>query len=152
MDPLIQGILLSLAPLSELRGGMIVAVAQGANPWLAWIFCTLANLFVSPIVFLFLSFLHSKLLWMPLYKRTFNYFLENARRKTHKYIERWGYIGLLVFVAIPLPFSGAYTGTLAAWFFGMKKPKAIAMISLGVVLASLLVFAMIMGWISVNNL
>jgi len=151
MHPLIQGILLSLAPLSELRGGMIVAVAQGANPWLAWIFCVLANLIVSPIVFLFLEFAHHRLLWMRFYRKTFNYFLENTRRKTHKYVERWGYLGLLLFVAIPLPASGAYTGTLAAWFFGMKKPKSIAAISLGVILASVVVLAMIMGWLAINN-
>ena len=147
MNPLVEGALVSIVPVSELRGGIPLAVALGANPFLAFIACALANMLVAPVVFFFLEFVHHRLLPVRAYRKTFDWFLERARRKSRKTIEKWGCLGLAIFVAIPLPMTGAYTGTLAAWFFGMKPWKAIAFVSLGVVVAGLIVTAAtVAGW------
>jgi len=147
MHPLVYAIFLSLLPVSELRGGIPVAIAQGINPFLAFAVCVFANMLVAPIVFFFLEFVHHRLLPIKFYRRTFDWFLKRARKKSHKTIEKYGYIGLAIFVAIPLPMTGAYTGTLAAWFFGMKPGKSIASVSLGVLVAGIIVtLAMIAGW------
>jgi len=147
MHPLWQAILLSLAPISELRGGIPVAIAQGTNPFLAFAVCVAANMLVAPIVFFFLEFVHHRLLPIKFYRKTFDWFLERTRKKSHKILEKYGYLGLAIFVAIPLPATGAYTGALAAWFFGMKPGKSIASIALGVLAAGIIVTAaMVAGW------
>jgi len=147
MHPLWQAIVLSLLPVSELRGGIPVAIAQGVNPFLAFAVCVFANMLVAPIVFFFLEFVHHRLLPIRFYRKTFDWFLERARKKSHKTIEKYGYLGLAIFVAIPLPMTGAYTGALAAWFFGMKPGKSIASIALGVLAAGIIVtVAMMAGW------
>ena len=147
MHPLVYAIFLSLLPVSELRGGIPVAIAQGVNPWVAFAACTFANMLVAPIVFFFLEFVHHKLMPIKFYKKTFDWFLERARKKAHKTIEKYGYVGLAIFVAVPLPGTGAYTGALVAWFFGMKPGKSIASIALGVLAAGIIVTAIMMaGW------
>lgn len=74
-----------------------------------------------------------------LYRKTFDYFLESTRRKVGPKIEKYGYLGLTLFVAVPLPVTGAYTGTLGAWFFKMKKRKSFFAVLFGVVIAGLIV-------------
>jgi len=76
---------------------------------------------------------------IDIYKNTFNRFLKNVHRKTHKKVEKYGFIGLTLFVMIPLPITGAYTGTVAAWLFGMKKTNAFLAVSLGVAVAGIIV-------------
>ena len=61
------------------------------------------------------------------------------RRKLHKKVEKYGYFGLTLFVAVPLPITGAWTGTLGAWFFGMDKLKSTLAILLGVLIAGIIV-------------
>ncbi|MEM4282086.1 MAG: small multi-drug export protein [Candidatus Woesearchaeota archaeon] len=139
MNLFIQAAIASILPISELRGGMLLAIAQGANPFAAFVISVLSNLFVAPLVFIFLDFIHHKLLAIRLYKKSFNRIVEGARRKSKPFVTNYGMLGLTLFVAIPLPMTGAYTASLAAWFFGMNRLKAILAISLGVIVAGLIV-------------
>ena len=139
MNLLIQIILLSMAPISELRGGIPLAIASGTSPIIAFLIGTLANIAIIPLVYFFLSTINILLLKIPLYSRFFNNSVERSRKRIHKSIEKYGYLGLAVFVAIPLPFTGAYTGTLGAWALGMDKRKAFASIALGVIVAGIIV-------------
>jgi len=65
--------------------------------------------------------------------------VENVRRRVHKYISKWGYLGLVIFVALPLPGSGAWTGCLAAHVLGLDVRRSIISISLGVLIAASLI-------------
>ncbi|MBI4149963.1 small multi-drug export protein [Candidatus Woesearchaeota archaeon] len=145
MDPLLQSIILSMLPIAELRGGIPLAIYNGVHPVLAFVVCVAANFAIVPLVYLFLDYIHHHLLVFSWYKRGFDHFLERARRKTHHYVEKYGYLGLAIFVAIPLPMTGAYTGTLAAWFFEMNKKKAFLAIACGVVVAGLVVTMVVLG-------
>lgn len=139
MNNWIEVILLSMLPISELRGGIPLAIAYGISPFTAFLVCTLANILIIPIVFLFLVTLNKLFLKIDLYSRFFHHFLERAQHKIHKQVEKYGYIGLLIFVAIPLPMTGAYTGTLGAWALGMDKKKSFAAIAAGVIVAGVIV-------------
>jgi uncharacterized membrane protein len=133
--------LLSLLPISELRGGIPLAISLGVNPVFAFFYCVFFNILVIPVVFLFLDSVHKHLTGIKIYNHLFNHFLERTRKRTHKKIEKFGYMGLALLVAIPLPITGAYTGTLAAWLFNIRGRKAyIALIS-GVVIAGAIVTA-----------
>jgi len=141
---LTRAILLSLLPVAELRGGIPAALLIGTNPLLAYAVCVMANLVVVPLVYVFLEYIHHHLMAVRIYKETFHRFMEKTRRRLHHKIERWGYFGLTLFVAIPLPITGAYTGTLGAWFFGMNKLKSFLAIALGVSIAGLIVTAIVL--------
>jgi len=72
--------------------------------------------------------------------------VERARKKVHAKVEKYGYWGLLLFVAVPLPVTGAWTGTLGAWVLGLSYKKAFFAIAGGVVLAGIIVSLLVALW------
>jgi uncharacterized membrane protein len=145
VNPLLQGFLASLTPIGELRAGIPVAIAQGAHPLAALLVCILGNALVAPLGFLFLNTVHHWLLRLHPYRRFATRYLERARRKAHPALERWGMAGLMIFVAIPFPLTGAYTGTAAAWAFGMRFSHAFPSIVAGIAIAGIIVTAVTLG-------
>lgn len=136
---ILWGILLSLLPISELRGAIPYLLANKVAVVPAFLICVGANSLVSPIMYLFLSTLHRLLLHWKLYARGFEKFLERARRKVHEPVEKYGYWGLAIFVAIPFPLTGAWTGALGAWVLGMDWKKSFLAITAGVITAGVVV-------------
>jgi len=136
---LLVSLLLCLLPIAELRGGLPYALAGGVPPLAAYLLCVAANALVGPLVFLFLSSLHRLLDRWPAYHRFFVRLVDRSRRRIRSVVERYGYWGLMIFVAIPLPLTGAYTGALGAWVLGMRRWKSVLFITLGVALAGLIV-------------
>ena len=136
---LIQAAVVSILPISELRGGIPFAFAMGANIMVAFLVCTAANLLVAPIMFLFLETIHIFLMRWRWYVRICEPFLTKAHRQVHAHFEKWSYLGLVIFVAIPLPLTGAYTGAIGAWALRLDKKKSILYISLGVIIAGIIV-------------
>jgi uncharacterized membrane protein len=130
---------LSLTPISELRGAIPFAVAKGVPllPAAAW--CVAWNAMAGPIAYIFLGTFHKLLYRWPAYASFFDRFVERARGKVHASVEKYGYWGLMVFVAIPLPFTGAWTGVLGSWVLGMERKKAILFVALGVLIAGIVV-------------
>ena len=145
MNPIINAIIWSLLPVSELRGGIPVALAGGLGIFSAYIICVIANWFVIPIVFFFLDYLHKFFMKIKIYSNIFNKVVERGRKRLEKSIgEKGEFIALMLFVGIPLPVTGAYTGTILAWFFGINRKKAYKALTLGVLLAGLIVSLVVM--------
>lgn len=137
-------IFLSILPIAELRGGIPYAIANDLNPLLTFFICVGANILVFPIVFFFLEFLHPLFLKIDLYKRLFDKFIIKTRVKVGNKIEKYGFWGLMIFVMIPLPVTGAYTGSFAAWLFNIPKKKAFLAVSLGVIMAGIIVTTIVL--------
>ncbi len=76
---------------------------------------------------------------MTLYQKLFDAFMAHTKKKAQKNVERWGYWGVMIFVAIPLPVTGAYTGTVAAWLLRLDRKRSYGYLALGVALAGVLV-------------
>ena len=131
--------LLALLPISELRGAIPFAVLRGMDLVPAALICTAINALVPFLAFLFLSTVHRFLYKYKWYKKIFDHFVAKARIKVHTSVEKYGYLGLLIFVAIPLPMTGAWTGALGAWILGMDKKKASLAIMGGVLTAGIIV-------------
>jgi len=141
MDGLIRGIILSVLPISELRGGIPVAVAFGVG-WLpAFITCVVANIVVIIPVFFFLDYIHKYLMKIKIYEKIFIAYLDRVRKRVEVKLAQhtWEYLVLFLFVAIPFPSTGAYTGCLIAWFFEMDRKKSFITIALGVLTAGIIV-------------
>lgn len=141
MNDLTWAIILSMLPIAELRGGIPYALANDINPFVAYAVCCGANMLAFPIVFLFLGFFHKHLNKWGFYHDLFEKIVERTRKKVEGNIEKWGFWGLMVFVMIPLPVTGAYTGSFAAWLFGIQKRKAFLAVTLGILIAGIIVTA-----------
>jgi len=139
IDSLLRGIILSVLPVSELRGGIPTAFLGGTDIFLAFIVCVIANILIIPVVFFFLKFINHALLKVKWYEKIFTRTIERSRKKINDNVDKYGYLGLMIFVAIPLPVTGAYTGTLGAWAMGLDWKKSFLFISLGVIIAGIIV-------------
>jgi uncharacterized membrane protein len=135
--------LLSFLPVSELRGAIPFAIANGVPWYWAYPFAAGLNALVAPVCWIFLSTLHKLFLKTAWYRRFFDRFVEGARVKLRRKVEKWGWFGVAVFVAIPLPITGAWTGTLGAWVLGLSKRRTLPAVILGVACAGAVVTAVV---------
>ncbi|MEK6834799.1 MAG: small multi-drug export protein [Nanoarchaeota archaeon] len=146
MNTIINLILLSILPISELRGAIPYAISNNINPWFAFILAVLSNFLVVPITFFFLDNLHKHFLKINIYKKFFNKYIENKRKSLEKHIgTKFEFWALMIFVLIPLPMTGGYSGTLLAWFFKLKRRKSYLAIFLGISIAGIIVTLITLG-------
>jgi uncharacterized membrane protein len=127
LPPYLKYVILSWLPWVELRGAIPLAFQQNETLYLPLIL--LANLCIYWPGFFFLDLVYHRIPEGSWLHRK----LEKVRDKAHPMVEKYGFMGLAVFVAIPLPGTGAYSGTAAAWLLGMDRWKGFWSVSLGVV-------------------
>jgi uncharacterized membrane protein len=141
--------LVSMVPLIELRGGVPFATAMDIDFWPALIVCVIGNMLPVPIIYFFAR---KVLVWGADKKyigKFFRFCLEKGEKGGQKLVNAAGrgglFFALLLFVGIPLPGTGAWTGTLAASFLNMGIKSTALAVSLGVIMAGI-----IMGLVSVG--
>lgn len=145
-------ILLSLLPISELRGAIPYAYFNDIPIFAAFAISVITNAAVGPIAMIFLSTLHKWFYKIDLYKRFFDRTVARTRVKIEEKIKKYGYIGLMLFVAVPLPITGAWTGSLGAWILGLDKKKSCMYVALGVLISGLIVTAIIMSGVGLSSI
>ena len=145
MNDIIYTIILSMMPIAELRGGIPYALAHDINPVTAYLVSCAANILAFPIVYFFMGFFHGLFSKMEWYLKLFDKIVIRTRAKVGDNLEKWGFWGLMIFVMIPLPVTGAYTGSFAAWVFGIEKRKGFLAVSMGVLIAGLIVTAIFLS-------
>jgi len=148
--------LVSMVPLIELRGGVPIAVGFGLDYWTALVVCVIGNMLPVPIIYFFAR---KVLIWgcdKPYIGKFFTYCIEKGERGGQKLKARAGrgglFIALMLFVGIPLPGTGAWTGTLAASFLNMGIRSTSIAVSIGVVLAGIIMGAVAMTGVHVFGL
>ncbi|MCM8778709.1 MAG: small multi-drug export protein [Candidatus Omnitrophica bacterium] len=144
MSSEIKVFLTALLPISELRGAIPLGFALNLSLPKIIIFSILGNLFPIPFILILLKPVSKKLRRFPLWRKFFEWLFKRTERKA-KIVERWEFWGLVIFVGIPLPMTGAWTGAVAGSLLGMSFPKAMLAISLGVFLAALIVTGIILS-------
>ena len=131
--------LLCLLPIFELRGAIPYGMTQELPLLFLLPFCIVLNALVGPLVYVFLSTVHKMFAHLAWYRRLFDSAVVRARGKVQAKVDKYGYLGLALFVAIPLPITGAYTGTLGAWVLGMDPKKTFLAVGLGVIISATVV-------------
>jgi uncharacterized membrane protein len=140
---------LSILPISELRGGIPLGITQGLNPILVFLVAVLSNILVIPIVFFFLDNIHGHFSKITLYRNLFDSYVERSRSKLENKIgTKTEFLALMLFVGVPLPVTGAYTGSILAWFFNINRKKAYLAVMSGVVLSGVIVTLVSVGLLS----
>lgn len=139
IPPLLVAGLISMIPIFELRGGIPVGIALfKLHPVTVYFTCVVFNLIPVLPILLLLNPLRRLLSRVPPFRGLFRY-LERKAAKNKRLIERYEEIGLTLFVAIPLPVTGAWTGSIIAEVMGLKVMKSFLSITLGVALAGIIV-------------
>lgn len=134
----------SAAPVAELRGGLPLALAYGFPPPAAFILSVLGNLIPVVPLLLGLGWGERLLRRYALPGRLLDRIFTRTRRKG-RLIARYEAIGLILLVAIPFPGTGAWTGTIAAFLFGIPPKRALPLITLGVLIAGVVVLLASLG-------
>ena len=145
----IWAFLISMVPVVELRGGLPIAITSGLPFGLAFLATVLGNMFPVPFIIIFIKKLFA---WMRKYMPRLDGFvtkLEQRAESKSGTIERYGPWGLLLFVAIPAPGTGAWTGALIAALMNMKLKQAVPVIFIGVCIAGLIMTGITYGAIHI---
>ncbi len=132
-------ILVAMAPVVELRGAMPIGMGMGLDPKLVFLASLIGNIVAIPFILLLLEPIFKMLEKIPFFKKIIDKTKNNVSVKFQKAKDKYGPIALIVFVAIPLPGSGAWSGALAAKLFGIKNRVALPSIALGVLIAGVIV-------------
>lgn len=138
----------SMLPVIELRGAIPLACGLGLPWWQAYLISVVGNLLPVPFILLLIN---AVIKWMAsskvkLFNKIANFLLTKVEKKRER-IEKYSFWGLCIFVAIPLPMTGAWTGSLVAAVIGMKPWKAFLSALLGVILAGAIVTLIVYGGI-----
>jgi uncharacterized membrane protein len=126
-----------LLPILELRGGLIAASLLNVNIYKALLICFIGNLLPIPFVLILLNKIFDILRKWKVTKKLVD-FLEKKLLSKRSQLDKYGYYGLLLFVGIPLPGTGAWTGSGLAVLLGLDKKKSFIFIVLGILLAELI--------------
>jgi uncharacterized membrane protein len=149
LTPELAVFLTSMLPIVELRGALPMAINLFHIPWpRAFIISLVGNLIPVPFILVLLGPSVRLLSRINCMKAFFQWLFERTRKKGNRVIEKYEEIGLLFFVAIPLPGTGAWTGALIAFLFGLDFKKSVLVIAIGVFIAGIIVTSLcLLGWV-----
>lgn len=137
--------IMSMVPVIELRGGMVTAVTVLGLPLIpSYLVCVAGNILPVPVLLLFVRAVLGWCCRLPKIGGWFQRLWDKAQVKAQK-IGRWELLGLLLFVAIPLPGSGAWTGSLIATVLRLRPLPAFLVIAAGVLIAGIIMGVMSFG-------
>jgi len=139
-------LLAAALPVSELRGAIPLAIGvYGYDPWEAYLLAMLGNLLPVVPLLLFLGPVSDWLRRFTFWDKFFTWLFSRTRRKYIREHESFSLTALALFVAVPLPVTGAWTGCAIAFLVGFRFWPAFAAISIGVLLAGVIVTATVLG-------
>ncbi|MDE7246121.1 MAG: small multi-drug export protein [Oscillospiraceae bacterium] len=138
-------VLVSMLPVAELRLGIPFGVGQGLPVWAAYLAAVVGNMIPVPFIVVYIRRIFR---WMRERVPKLNSFVDKMEKKAHlkgELVSKFKYLGLILFVAVPLPGTGAWTGSLAAAFLDMPLRKALPSILTGVLIAGFAISVLTYG-------
>ena len=139
-------VIMTFIPTFELRASIPYGYWDaGLPPAMTVVVCVLANIALAPFVWLFIDKGIHVFLRIEWINRFYTWLVERSQRRLHPYVERWGTIGLAIFIGIPLPGSGVYTGGLGAYLLGFDFRRYMIASVIGVLIAGALVTGIVVS-------
>ena len=148
-------IIIAMIPLIELRGTILLWAAPETGfsftgfpypeSWpQIYIVSVIGNMIPIPFILIFFPWIEKKLRRWKIFNRFFDWLFTRTRKKTGKSVEKYEELALLLFVAIPLPVTGAWTGSLVSYLFGLNRLKSLFFIFIGVLMAGAIMLALVL--------
>ena len=149
ISPELAVFLTSMLPIVELRGALPLAINVFHIAWpKAFLISFLGNIIPVPFILWLLKPIVKILSRIKPLGIFFEWLFERTRRRSNELIKKYEEVGLLAFVAIPLPMTGAWTGALVAFLFGLDFKKSLLIITIGVFIAGIIVTCLcLLGWL-----
>ena len=136
--------IISLMPILELRGGLLAAEILGLDPISSYIIAVIGNIIPIPFILWFMGSILEIMRKSKHFSKIANW-LDKKVEKNRGKIEKFGFWGLVLFVGIPLPGTGAWTGCLVASVLEMDKKKSFIAALIGVFMASIIMMILSFG-------
>jgi len=136
---------LAALPISEARGAIIYGLTSGVPDIISVTLSVLINIAIVPALFWILNIAHFRTLAFKLFGKQVYAKIENHRKAFEKFDE----LALLIFVAIPAPFTGAWTAVLISEILGLRRTRASVVIAFGVLIAAAIVYASAKGLLAI---
>ena len=139
-------VLLTLAPGLELRASIPYGLLENGLPASVTIaICLVVNIALAPLVWVFMDKCVHLFLHVAWIEKLYNAVVTRARDRLHSYVERYGTLGLAMFIGVPLPGSGVYSGGLGAYLLGFTFHQYLVASVLGVLIAGTVVSAVVLS-------
>ena len=140
MNEILNLIWITLLPFLELRASIPYGVFKTELSLLTiFLVCVLTNIVLAPIVYFFLDNFVNLFTKIKFIDRIYQKIVVRTQRRVHKYVEKYGVLGLALFIGVPLPGSGVYSGALAAYLLGFRKRDFFMAAVIGVLIAGTIV-------------
>ena len=149
LGAMVSTILVSMVPVLELRGGIPWGVAHGLSHFAAFVCAVIGNMIPLPFIVVYIRRIFK---WMRRHLPQLDHMVDRLEAKAHlkgRKVTKYRYLGLMIFVAIPLPGTGGWTGALVAAFLDMRLRKAMPAIFAGVLIAGFLITSITYGFTSI---
>jgi uncharacterized membrane protein len=136
-------ILLAMTPIGELRAAIPAGIVMGLNPVAVFYISVLFNILVFFPIYFGLKWFYEHIKGFKLVRHV----IESVRKRESGILKKYGYFGLVIFVGIPFPLTGAWSGTIIAWLFNLDWRKSCTAISIGVLIAGIIILSGTIGGI-----
>lgn len=130
----------SISPFGEAKVGIPYGIYNDVNPYLIFTLCFAANVLVFLVMHFFLHFIHRRFLRWRSYKRSAIFVARRAKKGAGANVQKYGFWGLIVFVMMPIPGTGVYAGTIAAYLFKIEKKRAFLANTIGIFFSCIFVW------------
>jgi len=137
-NPILVLVILTLLPFLELRASIPYGIFSTDLHWsIVFIVCVITNIILGPVIYLFLDKVMHIFLRINFIHKLYHKIIEKPRQKVHAAVERYGTLGVALFIGIPLPGSGSYSGALGSYLLGLGYKRFIIANTLGVIIAGI---------------
>ena len=146
MKPILVLILITLIPTLELRASIPYGILRAdIHWWLVVLVCVVTNIVLGPLVYLFLDKAMDLLLSFQWLNGIYGKTVTRTQRRIQKSVDRYGEMGVALFIGIPLPGTGSYSGALGAYLLGLGYRRFIIANVIGVLMAGSIVTAVVLS-------
>ncbi|MDD5417009.1 MAG: small multi-drug export protein [Candidatus Aenigmarchaeota archaeon] len=127
----------NIVPTTEQIGGITLGLSLGMSPFTVLLISLTVNCLLFFPIYFGLTFMHNKFLYKI---KLFEKYLQRIQKRGKPLVDKYGFLGLTLFIAIPTPLTGTYTASTLSWFLNLNWKKAFLAIALGSVIGALVIF------------
>jgi uncharacterized membrane protein len=142
---------LALLPVAESRLSIPYGIMNGVDLFTVVLLSIIGNIIPAPLILLTMNRIERWIMSFNnenIVKKLFIKYIDNLRKRSKKLIEKHGFLGLIIFIAIPLPATGVWTGSVVAYIFGIDPKRAFFAIFIGLIIAIFIITIMTLGILS----
>jgi uncharacterized membrane protein len=142
---------LALLPVAESRLSIPYGIMNGVDLFTVVLLSIIGNIIPAPLILLTMNRIEKWIMSFNnenMVKKLFIKYIDNLRKRSKKLIEKYGFLGLIMFIAIPLPATGVWTGSIVAYIFGIDPKRAFFAIFIGLIIAIFIITIMTLGILS----